>query len=180
MEVLVRANRRAYLAAALLLLAFEAFCLLVACDRLSVPMLTVARVLAALGALMGLPVLVLLGLHSRRPRLGYEQGELLVFSGGLRPVRVPIEIVEVIFRGQGVAGAGPAAELQTANLVVRLAERETSWHRREMRGTFGSWQDGYVTLRGAWCEPIHTELIHGVNRRLVEIKRAHQVARAKP
>src|SRR4051794_24874947 len=36
-----------------------------------------------------------------RPRLGYEAGDLLVFFEPTRAMRVPIEIVEVFFLGQG-------------------------------------------------------------------------------
>src|SRR5690349_19202791 len=36
-----------------------------------------------------------------RPRVGYEAGELLVFLEPTRPTRLPIEIVEVFFLGQG-------------------------------------------------------------------------------
>lgn len=170
MEVWVRGNRRAYLAAAVLLLLFEAFCLTIALDCLTVPMLLTARVLAAGCALLAIPVLVLLAWHFHLPRLGYEDGHLLVYGGSVRPTRVPIEIVEVVFRGQGVAGTN--AKLQTTNLVVRLAERAKSWQQRDMRGTFGTWKDGYISLSGVWCEPIDTELIHSLNRRLVEKKRA--------
>src|SRR4051812_32461845 len=36
-----------------------------------------------------------------RPRIGYEAGELLIFLEPTRPTRVPIDIVEVFFLGQG-------------------------------------------------------------------------------
>ena len=173
MEIWVRGNRRAYLAGGILLLTFEGFCLAVALDRFSVPMLTIARLLAAFAATLAFPVLVLLGLHFRLPRLGYEDGQLLVYGGGLRPTRVPIDVVEVVFRGQGAAGGSAAGEkLQATNLVVRLAERAKTWQEREMRSTFGTWKNGYITLNGAWCERIDSDLIHAVNRRLVEKKKA--------
>ncbi len=178
MEIWVQGNRRAYLAGALLLLLLEAFCLCVALDRLSVPMLPIARMLATLVAVIALPVLVLLGVHYRLPRLAYKDGQLLVYVGGLRPTHVPIEFVEVFFIGQGMAGANVAgSRLQAANLVVRLAERAQVWHARDMRSTFGTWKDGYISLSGVWCEPIDAPLLHALNRRLVEKKKDIQLQR---
>jgi hypothetical protein len=41
-----------------------------------------------------------------------------------------------------------------------------------MRASFGRWQDGYISLNGAWCEPITADLIQSINHKLVETKRA--------
>lgn len=114
---------------------------------------------------------------ARRPRLGYRHGELLVYLRVGRPLRVPIEVVEAFFLGQGPAlGAHPGARGDSAgpvaaSVVVRLAEAARAWHRRDVREVLGSWKDGYITVRGLWCEPITPEVIQRMNRRLMEIKR---------
>ena len=56
-------------------------------------------VIAALGVLLSLTLLHLI----RLPRLGYQDGDLLVYLGSATPMRVPIDIVEVFFLGQGPA-----------------------------------------------------------------------------
>ena len=67
-----------------------------------------------------------------------------VFSWGLEPVscRDPT--------GQEVA---------LRNLVVRLAEKATDYHHRDVKAAFGRWDDGYIVLHGAWCEPLHLEVV---------------------
>ena len=62
------------------------------------------------------------------------------------------------------------AQPQTVNLVARLSQRHTEWAQQEVKPALGSWCDGYVTIRGAWCEPLNGELIRKLNRRLKEIK----------
>ena len=36
----------------------------------------------------------------------------------------------------------------------------------------GSWEHGYIVVRGTWCEPINREVIKGLNKRLVAAHRA--------
>ena len=56
----------------------------------------------------------------RLPRLAYEAGELLVFLDAARPVRVPIDVVECFFLGQGdsnlpkIAGREPNSDISGA------------------------------------------------------------------
>jgi len=108
-----------------------------------------------------------------RPRLGYEAGELLVFLEPTRPTRVPIDIVEVFFLGQGPSELPKlkGREPETRNVVIRLAESAAEWKHRQVRPTFGHWCEGYITLRGAWCEPITPGLMRRLNNRLTEVKR---------
>jgi hypothetical protein len=61
-------------------------------------------------------------------------------------------------------------------VVVRLAESATDWKHREVRPAFGQWCEGYITLRGAWCEPITREVMQGLNRRLAEVQRERKAA----
>lgn len=113
----------------------------------------------------------------RRPRLGYCSGELLVYLHAGKPIRMPIDVVEVFFLGQGPAtGKDPRNRSEhpgivAANVVVRLSEAATEWHRRDVNVALGVWQDGYITVRGLWCEPLNGEVLRRMNRRLVEIKR---------
>lgn len=116
-----------------------------------------------------------------RPRIAYEPGNLLVYCELHRATRVPIEIVECFFLGQGPSELPPLAgrEPETANVVVRLAESAADWKHREMRPAFGQWCAGYITIRGAWCEPIGRDLLEQLNRRLSEVQRAAKEEAAK-
>jgi hypothetical protein len=135
-------------------------------------MLGIARMLAGVSGIAAIPILLMLLVHARLPRLAYADGFLLVYVGSLHPVRVPIEIIEVFFRGQSPVEVNVSgSDVQAANVVVRLAERAESWHAHEMRSAFGQWKCGYISLNGAWCEPITTDLMHHLNRRLVEVKK---------
>lgn len=114
----------------------------------------------------------------RMPRLGYEDEYLLVYLRGAQPIQVPIEIVEVFFLGQGPAmvkaKGGESAE--TSTIVVRLAESAAEWHEREVNPSLGQWCDGYIVIRGTWCEPINTDLLESLNHRLVEVHRKRRLA----
>jgi len=59
-----------------------------------------------------------------QPRLAYDAGELLIFLEPARAARVPIQIVEVMFLGQGPSELPKlkGREPETQNVVVRLAE----------------------------------------------------------
>jgi hypothetical protein len=59
------------------------------------------------------------------------------------------------------------------NLIARLSQRHTEWASQKVRPSLGRWCDGYVTIRGTWCEPLNSELIRRINRRLKEVK--HEV-----
>lgn len=117
------------------------------------------------------------------PRLAYRDGSLLVYLWGWRPERVPIEVVEAFFLGQGpselpLVGRGEVAP-QSRNVVVRLAEAAREYHARPARRALGRWGEGYITIRGAWCEPIGPELLRRLNERLVATHRARRVRGAE-
>jgi hypothetical protein len=94
-----------------------------------------------------------------------------------RPIAVPVGIVESFFLGQGPAHL-PAMPKQphTVNLIARLSQRHTEWASQQVRPSLGKWNEGYVTIRGTWCEPLDGELIRKLNRRLKEVKDATEVA----
>lgn len=132
--------------------------------------LLMALSLAALGAIVHM---------LRTPRLAYEDQHLLLFLGEPTPFRVPVDIVECFFLGQGQTMLSGADErgAETKTIVVRLAEAAESWKQREVKPALGNWCNGYVTIRGTWCEPITPELVKQMNHRLVEIHRATRAER---
>ena len=129
---------------------------------------------------------VLLVLHACRPRLAYGQGQLQVFLRQLKPLTVPVAQVECFFLGQAdsmiTAAAGNETQdpgAKTRTIVVRLAEAATDWKTRPVREDLGRWADGYITIRGTWCEPITPELVKSLNSRLVKIHRQQRQERVK-
>jgi hypothetical protein len=52
-----------------------------------------------------------------------------------------------------------------------LAESATQWHQMPVRASLGEWCDGYITVRGMWCEPLTIKLVTDLNRRLAQVKR---------
>ncbi len=127
------------------------------------------------GALTVVALVLAAGLWrwSRIPRLAYDDGHLLVYLQGAAPERVPIEQVEVFFRGQGSAllPGRSDQEFKTNTIVVRLAEADTSWHARTVRPSLGQWEGGYIIIRGTWCEEITVDLLRQLNSRLVAVHR---------
>ena len=134
---------------------------------------TTAGIVSAVG---GLLALTSLAWWLSVPRLAYEAGELLVFVDRREPIRVPIEIVECFFLGQGPSFLPELAgrEPETANVIVRLAESADEWKHRDVNPRIAHWCEGYITLRGAWCEPIQPEGLRRLNHRLSEIHRQRQ------
>jgi hypothetical protein len=124
-------------------------------------------------ALVGIYLIGALGFSLSLPRVAYEQGELLVYLGSQEPVRVPIDVVEVFFVGQGASNLPKVQgkEPETTNIIVRLAESAPEWKHRDVDPRFAHWCEGYITLRGAWCEPIGEGALRRLNKRLVEVQR---------
>ena len=100
------------------------------------------------------------------PRLAYEAGHLLVFLRSGSPIRVPIEFVEVFFLGQAAAKVADD-ERKSSAIVVRLAERAKEWRQVTVRPALGEWCDGYITIRGTWCEPVRPELLEHLQQEAV-------------
>jgi hypothetical protein len=116
-----------------------------------------------------------------QPRLSYANEQLHVHLRPGAPIRVPIDIVECFFLGQGPAllprlfGSRKKAE-ETSTIVVRLAESAEQWKHVDVKPALGQWCEGYITIRGTWCEPITNELLKRLNGNLVA---AHREIRAK-
>lgn len=138
----------------------------------------VARIAGGLALLYGFTSIASFVYQYRVPRLAYSDGQLLVFLGTRCPYQVPIEAVEVFFLGQGPSElpGRRGEESESANVVVRLAESAKQWQQQPVKRSLGSWCDGYITIRGAWCEPIHGDLIRRLNARLVEVHREQKAS----
>jgi hypothetical protein len=130
----------------------------------------VGGVLAALGALL----ILALAVQLRRPRLAYADGRLLVWLRSGPPIRVPIECVECFLLGQAPSMLPGKRHRRTeaAALVIRIAESAADWQHVEVKPQLGSWCEGYITIRGTWCEPLGIPLVNRLNRRLAEVTAA--------
>ena len=117
----------------------------------------------------------------RLPRLAYENGELLVYLRRAGAIRIPIDVGECFFLGQAgsrlpAPANSPEDESETTTVVVRLAESAEEWGHREVLPALGNWCDGYITIRGTWCEPINGALIQGLNEKLIQVHRERKQA----
>ncbi|MEX0679097.1 MAG: hypothetical protein WD063_18630 [Pirellulales bacterium] len=130
----------------------------------------VGAVLAA----MALATILALAWQMRKPRLAFRDGELLVWLRSGAPIRVPIDVVEGFLLGQApsLLPLKRHRHAETATLVVRIAEGADEWHRQEVKPQLGKWCEGYITIRGTWCEPLSIGLVNRLNERLAEVTRA--------
>jgi hypothetical protein len=116
-----------------------------------------------------------------QPRLSYANEQLYVRLRPGPPIQVPIEAVECFFLGQGPTllprafGNREKVE-ETSTIVVRLAESADPWKHFDVKPALGLWCDGYITIRGTWCEPITKELLKRLNENLIA---AHREVRAQ-
>jgi hypothetical protein len=127
-----------------------------------------------LGVLMlvgGALLIAALAIQLRRPRLAYRDGKLLVWLRGNAPIQVPIEHVEGFLLGQApsLLPGKRHKHVDAASLVIRIADSATEWRHRDVKPQFGSWCEGYVTIRGTWCEPLDLPLVNRLNERLAEV-----------
>lgn len=179
-EVWLRPNRRALLLGMIL----PALAVVAGAWGVAYAMVTQASLWwmlpGGLIALAGIYLIGSLGFSLTQPRVAYEPGELLVFLGSQEPVRVPIDVVEVFFVGQGASNLPKmkGREPETTNIIVRLAESAPDWKHRDVDPRFAHWCEGYITLRGAWCEPIGETALRRLNKRLVEVQRERKAQRA--
>ncbi len=180
-EVWLRPNRRIFFAGAIALALFGA---------IGVGLVVTAGhgVVVAIGvAVIGLAAagIAAMAYYARQPRLAYEAGHLLVYLGTPEPYRVPIDVVECFFLGQGPSLLPPAVFSQrrdspeSSTIVVRLAEAAEEWKHAEVRPDHGLWCDGYITIRGTLCEPISADRLKTLNHRLVEIHRQQRQQQAQ-
>jgi hypothetical protein len=122
--------------------------------------------------LAGLTILAL-AWQLRKPRMAYHDRHVLLWLRRGEPIRVPVEYVECFLLGQApsMLPGGEERNSETSSLVLRIAERAADWHRLEVKPQLGKWCEGYVTIRGTWCEPLNIQLVNRLNQRLYEVSR---------
>ena len=128
--------------------------------------------LVGLGGLTTIAIAIDFGL----PRVGYRNGQIYFRLRPGSPIAVPLEIVEAFLLGQasmGLPGTTKSAT-ETRTVVVRLAEKATDWSQRRVNPLLGNWCDGYITIRGTWCEPLDVDVIKRLNRKLAQTTRSMQ------
>jgi hypothetical protein len=174
-ETWLRPNRRILAASAVALVVLSILCGAIALGYVSPVDNVVVRSIAAVLAIIALFALAFCVALARQPRLAYSDGRLLVYLRRLGPFAVPIEFVEAFLLGQGPSWLAGKKHLrtETTTLVIRLADRAVDWKHRDVHPVLGSWCDGYITIRGTWCEPLSIDLVNGLNLRL------HHVAGAR-
>ena len=126
----------------------------------------------------------LCGLLVRRaqlPVLAHRRDELLLFLDAGPPIAIPLKVVECFFAGQGdsLIKDRSGKDLEAAAIILRIAESATEWKHRDVSQRLAHWCEGYITIRGAWCEPIGRELMQRLNRRLNEVQREGKGEAAK-
>ena len=172
-EVWLRGNRRIIYTAAVvpLVMALVGVAFLAAADESSLGAIAGWTGLGM--TLLGGVVLGILLMLARQPRLAYRDGHLLVYLRPTGPIRVPIEIVEAFLAGQGPTSLpGTSCKgAETVTIVIRLADRAVEWSHLAVHPVLGSWCDGYITLRGTWCEPLTVDAVMRLNERLSEVQR---------
>lgn len=112
-----------------------------------------------------------------QPRLACDADALLVYlDGRSQPQRVPLDNVECFFLGQTATTWSDLKgdPVEGCSVVVRLAERDPQWHRGDAKPSLGRWCEGYITVRGIWCEPLNGDVVNRMNHDLAEIKRARK------
>lgn len=177
-EVWLRPNARALA----VMMVMPAVLLAVSAAGLAVSLVTRQNAWVSIGlavaVLLFLWMLVPLIHMSRLPRVAYQAGELLVYLPPHMPARVPIDLVEVFFMGQGDSPLPKLAgrDTETQNIVVRLAESAADWKQRPVGAAYGMWCESYITIRGSWCEPITPELMQEINNRLIAVQRERRTA----
>jgi hypothetical protein len=139
----------------------------------------IPRSLGALALAVGGALLGLLLWQLRQPRLAYGQGHLLVYLRAGGPIRLPIEIVECFLLGQAptMLAGSQHERTETASVMIRLSEKAEEWSHRSVKPALGKWCDGYITIRGTWCEPLGIQVINRLNERLAV---AHRESRSAP
>jgi hypothetical protein len=132
-------------------------------------------------AVLGLALLLMPLLASQfRPRLARDENELLVYLRPGGPIRVPLEIVECFLLGQAptLLAGGRHEHTETASVVIRLSDAAPDWARRDVSPMLGKWCEGYITLRGTWCEPVDVAFVQKLNRLLDEARRQQRSLQA--
>ncbi len=162
---------------------------LLAVGGLCIALLMQSWYLQAIGSIIALGGTVALWFawqFSTHPRVAITDTELWVYVSQHvgQPTRIPLDAVEVFFIGQGaVKGPEPGQPhgyegAVAANVVVRLAESAKEWHEREAHQLLGIWNEGYITVRGLFCNNIDQDVLKDMNRQLIDRKRKLRESRS--
>jgi hypothetical protein len=110
------------------------------------------------------------------PRLARDGDRMMVRLALGRVERVPLEMVECVFRGSERLpeheGDEATSGRRIGTLVVRFAERAAEWKERPAFRPWGTWDDGHAVIDGRWCEPLSRETVERIAAALLEAKRA--------
>ncbi|MCE9552461.1 MAG: hypothetical protein K8T91_03665 [Planctomycetes bacterium] len=121
--------------------------------------------------LAGGAAIIALAVQCVRPRMAVQDANLLVFLKLGAPLAIPLSIVECVFLGRPETQAALGQRNRMVSLVIRLAEAATEYKAREVKPSLGRWEDGYITIHGAWCEPLTLELAQRLNAKLRDAQR---------
>ncbi len=144
------------------------------------------KLIGCLALLLAAVLLVAISSSVGQPRLAYSNDQLLVFLRAGRPIRLPIQLVECFFLGQGpamLAGGRESSGFRrqaTRNIIARLAESAVQWREVEVQPRLGQWREGYITIRGTWCEPISPDLVGALNEKLAAAHRRLRTVQEQP
>jgi hypothetical protein len=109
------------------------------------------------------------------PRLERDGDRLAIRLAPGRVERVPLEVVECVFRGSELlpepGGDEASPRLRVGTLVVRFAERASEWKARPAFRPWGTWDDGHAVIDGRWCEPLSRETVQRIAADLLAAKR---------
>jgi len=117
-------------------------------------------------------LVIALGVQARRPRIAMHNGQLLLYLTWGSPLAVPLSIVECIFLGRPETQQSLGHTSRMVSLVIRLAEAATDYRQRTVKPALGRWEESYITVSGAWCEPLTLELARKLNDKLRDAQRA--------
>ncbi len=172
METWLKPNRRALLAGAVVPGIILALGVAVALRPWPGESPWIGRVTGGILILMSTTVLIGLSMHIVRPRIGHRRGQLYFLLRSRQAIAVPVDVVEGFFLATVPTGL-PSAVSRGPNsiaVVARLAEKANTWAQRDVHPWLARWQEGYITIRGTWCEPLNTDVIRRLNQRLMEAK----------
>jgi hypothetical protein len=174
MEIWLRGNpRSSWLPAGAAALLFT----LAAISWLAIPSSSAWRLALAVPlTLLALVGVSLAGLLQRAARIGFDGRHVLLYIRPGAPQALPLDVVEVFFLGQGEGATGDhhptGPPLETANVVVRIAERAHEYQQGSAAKLLAHWCGGYITIYGTWCQPLDAAAIIELNRKLTQAKRA--------
>ena len=113
----------------------------------------------------------------RGPALAF--GSLLGVSGGSSPDLAAIGStlrradrsgrVFLARSGSDHATRQENARGEAAAIVIRIADAAPESRHQDVKPQLGKWCEGYVTIRGTWCEPLSIDLTNRLNHRLAEV-----------